>query len=473
MSETLEFILSLGLAFLSNAQTILSMLLVILVAACFLGRYIELSKKLVLSSLGPLVLTLLANVFVNLFFSELPDGVILLDINTVLVVGLFIYAFFFYLFAYKEKKFLRAIESTICLYFVSSYTATLSQMTAVYFYGGTDEVMMDLYINHLGVGGTWTFITIMNFVVTLALFLVVYFGFYRPRKFYVISIPFRIFFSVWAALFVIIPFIPAQMSSDVITLEERYHYLSIFYVVGTVILGLAVPVIMIISSVERSLREKNQAQEAYLAAELEYIGQYKKQQVETKAFRHDIKNNLALTQMMLEKGQTDEAKAHIADMLGNVSALSPKYVTGDEMLDIIVFMKADKMKEKNIKFTLDGVVDGGLNIKAMDMCSIFANALDNAIEAASYCEDPYINFSIKRTDKFFILKITNSAKGKVDTGKLLSTSGYTSKKDKDHHGFGLMNVRRAVENCNGIIKAESDDSSFTLSVMMPREQVSN
>ena len=473
MSETLEFILSLGLAFLSNAQTILSMLLVILVAACFLGRYIELSKKLVLSSLGPLVLTLLANVFINLFFSELPEGAIMLDINTVLVVGLFIYAFFFYLFAYKEKKFLRAIESTICLYFVSSYTATLSQMTAVYFYGGTDEVMMDLYINHLGVGGTWTFITIMNFVVTLALFLVVYFGFYRPRKFYVISIPFRIFFSVWAALFVIIPFIPAQMSSDVITLEERYHYLSIFYVVGTVILGLAVPVIMIISSVDRSLREKNKSQEAYLAAELEYIGQYKKQQVETKAFRHDIKNNLALTQMMLEKGNIDEAKEHIADMLGNVSSFSPEYVTGDEMLDIIVFMKADKMKEKNIKFTLDGVVDGGLNIKAMDMCSIFANALDNAIEAASYCEDPYINFSIKRTDKFFILKITNSAKGKVDTGKLLSTSGYTSKKDKDHHGFGLMNVRRAVENCNGIIKAESDDSSFTLSVMMPREQVSN
>lgn len=473
MSETLEFILRLGLAFLSNAQTILSMLLVILVAACFLGRYIELSKKLVLSSLGPLVLTLLANVFVNIFFSEIPEGAILLDINTVLVVGLFIYAFFFYLFAYKEKKFLRAVESTVCLYFVSSYTATLSQMTAVYFYGGTDEVMMDLYINHLGVGGTWTFITIMNFVVTLALFLVVYFGFYRPRKFYVISIPFRIFFSVWAALFVIIPFIPAQMSSDVITLEQRYHYLSIFYVVGTVILGLAVPVIMIISSVDRSLREKNQAQEAYLATELEYIGQYKKQQVETKAFRHDIKNNLALTRMMLEKGQTDEAKAHIADMLGNVSALSPKYVTGDEMLDLIVFMKADKMEEKNIKFTLDGVVDGGLNIKAMDMCSIFANALDNAIEAASACEDPYINFSIKRTDKFFILKITNSAKGKVDTGKLLSTSGYTSKKDKDHHGFGLMNVRRAVENCNGIIKAESDDSSFTLSVMMPREQVSN
>ena len=138
------------------------------------------------------------------------------------------------------------------------------------------------------------------------------------------------------------------------------------------------------------------------------------------------------------------------------------------MLDIIIFMKADKMEEKNIRFTLDGVVDGGLNIKAMDMCSIFANALDNAIEAASKCEDPFVSFTIKRTDKFFVIKIANSASGKIDTNKLLTTSGYTSKNDKDHHGFGLLNVRRAVENLNGMIKADSDESTFTLSIMMPR-----
>jgi sensor histidine kinase regulating citrate/malate metabolism len=155
-------------------------------------------------------------------------------------------------------------------------------------------------------------------------------------------------------------------------------------------------------------------------------------------------------------------------MLGEVSALSPKYVSGDEMLDIIISMKADRMDELNIKFTLDGVADGGLQIKPMDMCSIFANALDNAIEAASKCEEPFVSFSIKRTDKFFVIKIINSADKKTDIGKLLSTSGYTSKSDKDHHGFGLMNVRRAVEDYNGILKAESDEKSFTLSILMPR-----
>ena len=105
----------------------------------------------------------------------------------------------------------------------------------------------------------------------------------------------------------------------------------------------------------------------------------------------------------------------------------------------------------------------------MDMCSIFANALDNAIEAASSCEAPHISLNIKRTDKFFVIKITNSASKKIDAEKLLSSSGYTSKKDKDHHGFGLMNVRRAVEVHNGILKADSQADSFTLSIMLPRQ----
>ena len=139
------------------------------------------------------------------------------------------------------------------------------------------------------------------------------------------------------------------------------------------------------------------------------------------------------------------------------------------MLDIIISMKADKMKEMNIRFTLDGVVDGGLNLKPMDKCSIFANVLDNAIEAASVCENPFISLNIKKTDRFFVIKAINSAPKKVDAEKLLNSTGYTSKKDKDHHGFGLMNVKRAVEDNNGMVKAESEANSFMLTIMLPRE----
>ena len=454
---------------LNNAEMILSLLIIVLAAACFLGRYVVLTKKLVLSSLGILLLDIILTVVLNAFFQDI-DGDYAIMIQSLVSVLLYAYAFVFYLLAFKEKRFIRAIEATVCFYILTLYTSTFSQLIVVYALGGTQDIVDKLFFQNVGTGPEWMAIMGLSFLITLALFLIVFFGFYRPKKYFIIGIPYRILFVVWTVLFVIIPFVPSVIPETDISIQDRYYVMSIMFSIGIFILGLAVPVIMIISTAERSLKEKNKSQEAYLAAELEYIGQYKKTQVETKAFRHDIKNNLAMTQMMLESGHTDEAREHISDMLGRVSALSPKYVTGDEMLDLIISMKADKMDEMNIKFTLDGVTDGGLNIKPMDMCSVFANALDNAIEAASKCEDPFVTFNIKRTDKFFVIKITNSAAKKIDAGKLLATSGYTSKSDKDRHGFGLMNVRRTVEDYDGILKAESEDKSFTLSIMLPREK---
>ena len=471
--EWIEFIISIAPMVLSDLDYIFSMLLVVIVAACFLGRYIVLSRKLVLSTLSVIGVTVIGVVAVNVVLASMgyTDKVDIdtnMFINSILNAVLFVYSLIFYFFAFKEKRILRAIESAICLYLVRLYLGTFSQMAVVYFAGGTFEIFHEVYFDNFGYGKYWNAISITTFAITLALLLIAYFGFYRPKKYYIISIPARILFIVWAVLFVVFPFLPAVMEAANTTLEQRYGVMSVIYAVMLVILGLAAPVFLIVFSAERSMLEKNRSQEAYLAAELEYIGQYKKKQVETNRFRHDIKNNLALTQMMLDEGHAEEAREHLKDMLGKVSSLSPKYVTGDEMLDIIISMKADKMDELNIRFTLDGVADGGLQIKPMDMCSIFANALDNAIEAAIKCEEPFVSFSIKRTDKFFVIKITNSAEKKIDIGKLLSTSGYTSKSDKDRHGFGLMNVRRAVEDYNGILKAESDEKSFTLSILMPR-----
>ena len=439
--EWIEFIISIAPMVLSDLDYIFSMLLVVIVAACFLGRYIVLSRKLVLSTLSVIGVTVIGTVAVNVVLTSMgyTDKVDIdtnMFINSILNTVLFVYSLIFYFFAFKEKRILRAIESAICLYLVRLYLGTFSQMAVVYFAGGTFEIFHEVYFDNFGYGKYWNAISITTFAITLALLLIAYFGFYRPKKYYIISIPARILFIVWAVLFVVFPFIPAVMETANTTLEQRYGIMSVIYAAMLVILGLAAPVLLVIFSAERSMLEKNRSQEAYLAAELGYIGQYKKKQVETNRFRHDIKNNLALTQMMLDEGHVEEAREHLKDMLGEVSSLSPKYVTGDEMLDIIISMKADKMDELNIRFTLDGVADGGLQIKPMDMCSIFANALDNAIEAARSCKEPFIAFAIKRTDKFFVIKITNSAEKKIDIGKLLTTSGYTSKSDKEHHGFG-------------------------------------
>ena len=117
-----------------------------------------------------------------------------------------------------------------------------------------------------------------------------------------------------------------------------------------------------------------------------------------------------LSAMLADKNY-DEAGKHLETLLGEVKGMSPKYVTGDEMLDCIVGMKAAKMEEEGIEFSIDGVADGGFGMKPVDVCSIFANAMDNAIEA---CEklpsesEKWIKLVMKRTDKFFSVKLKNT-----------------------------------------------------------------
>ena len=478
---------------ISDINFMLNMLIIVMVSACFLGRYVVITRRMVIATCGILIFQLILTFGGDFLFSkiypvetEYINGLSAQDIITadnpmyakvylisniytyVLNIGVFVYAFVFYLISYKEKRVLRAIESTICLFLYYMYVNTILQYTYTYMRGGDFELLNNVYST---LGGRDNLIYMVVLVggaglVSLILLFILYFLYYKRKRYYVVRIRDRILFVVWLVIFSIFPAIPGGGQTD----AEKYQLLG--YVFGSLlpILGGIAPVLLVMNAAEKSLKEKNEYQETYLAAELEYIEQYKRTQTETRAFRHDIINNLSLTDMMLDEGKADEASAHIKQLLGNVRALSPSIITGDEMLDCIVAMKADKMKEKAIQFSSDGVVDGGLHMKAMDICSIFANALDNAIEAADKTvPDAWVDLKIKRNDKFAIIKISNSAVGKVDVEKLFMTSGYTSKKDTEHHGFGLSNIRRTVEDYDGLIKAESDEKSFSLSIMIPRQ----
>ncbi|SNU04523.1 GHKL domain-containing protein [Lachnospiraceae bacterium] len=478
---------------ISDINFMLNMLIIVMVSACFLGRYVVITRRMVIATCGILIFQLILTFGGDFLFSkiypvetEYINGLSAQDIITadnpmyakvylisniytyVLNIGVFVYAFVFYLISYKEKRVLRAIESTICLFLYYMYVNTILQYTYTYMRGGDFELLNNVYST---LGGRDNLIYMVVLVggaglVSLILLFILYFLYYKRKRYYVVRIRDRILFVVWLVIFSIFPAIPGGGQTD----AEKYQLLG--YVFGSLlpILGGIAPVLLVMNAAEKSLKEKNEYQETYLAAELEYIEQYKRTQTETRAFRHDIINNLSLTDMMLDEGKTEEASAHIKQLLGNVRALSPSIITGDEMLDCIVAMKADKMKEKAIQFSSDGVVDGGLHMKAMDICSIFANALDNAIEAADKTvPDAWVDLKIKRNDKFAIIKISNSAVGKVDVEKLFMTSGYTSKKDTEHHGFGLSNIRRTVEDYDGLIKAESDEKSFSLSIMIPRQ----
>ena len=478
-------ILSIAVSSLSIVTFILSMVIIVLISACFLGRNIKLSRKLVLSACGIIIVQIIIVVIEFIYGDYIVDHLTsqlsaiipgedaeevipaLVTAAVSLVVNLvaFAYAFVFYLIVYKEKKFLRAIEATVGLYFYYFYMQNIVEYTVFFLSGGDTALLTTIYEPQNDFSPFLDIVVVIDFVISALLCALLYFAYYKKGRYYTIRVRNRVLFILWMILFSFLSTLVFYGGDDT---ELKYSLLCTMYGIVLPIVGCLAPFLLVMTAVERSLKDKNEYQENYLKAQLEYIEQYKRKQEETRAFRHDIINNLSLASMMIDDGRIEDADAHIKDLLGNVKALSPSYVTGDEMLDLIVSMKADRMKELGIVFTCDGVLDGGLGMKPTDMCSVFANALDNAIEASVKCSKPAVSLDIKRTAKFFVIKITNTVEAKVDVNKILASTGYSSKKDREYHGFGFRNIESTVERYNGMLKASSTDNAFELSIMMSR-----
>lgn len=464
----------------------LAILSTIFIMICFFGIEGKITKKTYLTAWLYSVLGLVINLYGTIveysrckpYWNETVDETFVdVPVNQVLQIIIFIASFLTLLataiVTFKKHRIINGIISFIIWIASELYFELGIAVSAVYFAKIPEEAAEDMsaLAKRMGNMSSSAFF-ISYFVVFCTLFLLLYFGMIKKQRTMYIGWKYRILFIIWEVIMVIVPQLPI---SKVNSYEEHIRYMG--YLIGFIVpvMGFAMPMLIISIVTRRYAYEKTLIQENYISAELDYIKQYKKDQEETRAFRHDIVNNLSVVSTMFKKKDYSDATEYLKSLLGEVRDMSPKYITGDEMLDCIVGMKASKMDEEGIGFSVDGVIDGGLGMKPVDVCSIFANAMDNAIEACERLSDEsdkWIRLSMKRTDKFFSIKLSNSMPDNdksFDVTRLFGDGErVTSKKDRNLHGYGTQNMKAAISRYDGIEKVDAEDGIFTLSIMIPR-----
>lgn len=472
------------IVFLSYVAQAFAIINIILISICFLGKDAKVNKKTwifpcILIGIGFVITVFDIIAFLvqirehgnELFVVPVLEADVLTIVNTIITCIVYVVVFFTGVLAYQKKKIISGLETVVAVYLIQTYYQLIIMYAIAYFKSDVWNIilLMTSGLVQDSVNQIYVFIY-LSF--NLILFIVLYFGIYKKERFMYVSWKYRIIFLVWEFMMI---FIPALTHYEELTSEMSIKRLDFIVGLFIVLSGIVLPILIFILAARRYAVEKTIIQEEYISSELEYINQYKKSQEETRAFRHDIANNLSLLAAMMDEGKSEEAKEYLDGLLGDVRGMSPKYVTGDEMLDCIVGMKASRMEEEEIDFKLDGMIDGGLGMKPVDVCNIFANALDNAIEA---CEripektDRWVSLLVKRTDKFFSIKLSNSVKEEkngISLDKLFDgISRKTSKKDKNLHGFGTLNMKKALEKYGGMLKSEQEGDAFTVSIMIPR-----
>jgi sensor histidine kinase regulating citrate/malate metabolism len=106
-------------------------------------------------------------------------------------------------------------------------------------------------------------------------------------------------------------------------------------------------------------------------------------------------------------------------------------------------------------------------IQDTDICAIFANALDNTIEACIKIDNEVEKkIEVKATymNEFAIIKFTNT---KVNDIKFSDERIQTNKNDKKIHGIGLSSIKCIVSKYNGEVIVNYSDNEFILKIMIP------
>lgn len=186
--------------------------------------------------------------------------------------------------------------------------------------------------------------------------------------------------------------------------------------------------------------KKRKEQFAYYRAREEIQIQREK---EISKIRHDIANHLNVMKEM----EKDETGRYI---LKRIDKNFGKF-TGIPVLDCLILEKERKCLEKQIRFTKQGICFAEADISEYDLISLFANLLDNAIEAAQQTEIPVVELKIENWQGHLKISITNSKPVSVMP---LQSNFRTTKKDNEKHGIGNRIVKEIVENRDGRIQYE-------------------
>lgn len=177
---------------------------------------------------------------------------------------------------------------------------------------------------------------------------------------------------------------------------------------------------------------------------------------------HDLKRQIEL----YEHKSGTLTPEELSEIKKAIAIYDTAVETGNDTLNTVLTERSLYCERHGIR--LSCIVDGGkLGFMSVgDICSLFGNAIENAIEAVSHLEvveNRVISFIVRERMEMLSITIDNYYSGKLAFQEGLPL---TTKEDKRYHGYGLKSIRLLVEKYGGEMTVSADDM-FHLAILIP------
>ena len=242
-----------------------------------------------------------------------------------------------------------------------------------------------------------------------------------------------------------------------------------------------------------SRQKKLEQQSLYAEMNQAYYDSMRQQHFEIRRLKHDLSNHLRALSLLPESEKED----YIANLLKSPGLTQRTDYCGDMTVNAVLTVKDTVMRENNISLTLKLDITEDLPFEKADVCALFANALDNAIESCLTLpkEKRFIELTARCQKGIFAMLLKNPTtltldarvpasqqapscvpaykKGKPlkDSPKKFAKSFLPSTKpDPGLHGYGLRSMESIVRHYQGNLEVSADGSVFELFLYLPEPQ---
>lgn len=184
---------------------------------------------------------------------------------------------------------------------------------------------------------------------------------------------------------------------------------------------------------------------------------------------HEYKNTVSTALILARKGE----KNKLIEYLGRINqelVRVPLFIeTGNALVDAVINSKYSDARRAGVPIHLAIERIEEIDIGDAELVTILSNLLDNAIEACTRNGDVEggITFKINVDDHYLYIYEKNVG----EPINFINGEVVTSKVDKTSHGYGLNNVRRAVESSNGDFNISYSNGLIEVVISIPIKNV--
>lgn len=199
-----------------------------------------------------------------------------------------------------------------------------------------------------------------------------------------------------------------------------------------------------------------------------YYKTLEQQQFEVRRLRHDLANHL----QTLSALDPDQRELYLQKLLHSPAIQKNIFFCENQIINAVLNAKSIQLEQEQIIFQHRISIPEHIIIEKTDLCALFANSFDNAIEACQKLpfDKRTISINAKVEKGLFVFKISNPLPEHMVSSVNSPTKTIlpkSTKKDQTLHGYGLRSIKEITTRYNGNLEIQTENHRFSLFLYLP------